>query len=96
MLKLDSFVIEGGARLKGTVRISGSKNASLPCLFATLLTDEDCVLENVPGLQDIRTAVALLRQLQPSISIAWIERHVPYTPRAMPHFLDGMRKAGIE
>jgi hypothetical protein len=40
--------------------------------------------------------VARLREIQPNISIAWIERNVPYTPRAMPHFLDGMRKAGIE
>lgn len=39
---------------------------------------------------------AKLRQMQPNISIAWCEAHVPYTARAMPHFLDGMRKAGIE
>jgi UDP-N-acetylglucosamine 1-carboxyvinyltransferase len=63
MLKLDSFDVRGGRRLRGAVRISGSKNAALPCLFATLLTDEECRLENVPDLQDIRTAVALLRQL---------------------------------
>jgi UDP-N-acetylglucosamine 1-carboxyvinyltransferase len=45
------------------VRVSGSKNSALPCLFATLLTDEVCVLENVPDLQDIRTAVRLLERL---------------------------------
>ena len=37
-----------------------------------------------------------LLELQPTISIAWIEEHVPYTPRAMGHFLDGMRKAGVK
>ncbi|MGQ0644531.1 MAG: UDP-N-acetylglucosamine 1-carboxyvinyltransferase, partial [Elusimicrobiota bacterium] len=63
MIRLDSFLIEGGRRLKGSVRISGSKNAALPCLFATLLTDEESVLDNVPRLQDIRTAVALLEHL---------------------------------
>jgi UDP-N-acetylglucosamine 1-carboxyvinyltransferase len=63
MIKLDAFVIEGGRRLKGSVRVSGSKNAALPCLFAALLTDEPCTIENVPALQDIRTAVALLEQL---------------------------------
>jgi UDP-N-acetylglucosamine 1-carboxyvinyltransferase len=63
MIKLDSFVIRGGRRLKGTVRVSGSKNAALPCLFATLLSDEASVIENVPDLKDIRTAVALLGQL---------------------------------
>lgn len=46
--------------------------------------------------EETMAAAATLRQLQPNISIAWIERNVPYTPRAMPHFLDGMRKAGIE
>ena len=46
--------------------------------------------------EETRTAVAKLKELQPTISIAWIEQHVPYTSRAMPHFLDGMRKAGIE
>ncbi len=46
--------------------------------------------------EDAEAAAATLRQLQPNISIAWIEQHVPYTPRAMPHFLDGMRKAGFK
>jgi TolB-like protein/Tfp pilus assembly protein PilF len=41
-------------------------------------------------------AMAKLRELQPNVSVAWIEQHVPYTERAMPHFLDGMRKAGVE
>ena len=41
-------------------------------------------------------AMARLREIQPNLSIAWIEQHVPYTARAMPHFLDGMRKAGLE
>jgi len=42
------------------------------------------------------TAMQKLRKLQPNISIDWIQQHVPYTQRAMPHFLDGMRKAGLE
>jgi len=37
-----------------------------------------------------------LLELQPNLSISWIEQHVPYTSRAMPHFLDGMRKAGLD
>ena len=44
---------------------------------------------------EVHTAMTRLRELQPNISIAWIERHVPYTDRAMPHFVDGMRKAGL-
>jgi tetratricopeptide (TPR) repeat protein len=46
--------------------------------------------------KELHVAVARLRELLPNISITWIEEHVPCTPRAMPHFLDGMRKAGIE
>jgi TolB-like protein len=46
--------------------------------------------------EEAEAAAATLRRLQPDISIAWIEQHVPYTPRAIPHFLDGMRKAGFK
>jgi TolB-like protein/Tfp pilus assembly protein PilF len=45
---------------------------------------------------ETREAMTALRRLQPDISIAWIEQHVPYTKRAMPHFLEGMRKAGLQ
>jgi len=46
--------------------------------------------------EELRAAMARLLELQPNISIAWLEEHVPYTPRAIAHFLDGMRKAGLE
>ncbi len=46
--------------------------------------------------KEAREMTAKLRELQPSVSIAWCETHVPYTPRAMPHFLEGMRMAGNE
>ncbi len=36
-----------------------------------------------------------LRELQPNISVEWIKQYVPYTPRSLPHFLEGMRKAGL-
>jgi adenylate cyclase len=45
--------------------------------------------------QDARAALDELRERQPGISIEWIEQYVPYTARAMPHFLEGMRKAGL-
>jgi TolB-like protein/Tfp pilus assembly protein PilF len=47
-------------------------------------------------IAETQAAMARLREIQPNVSIAWIEQHVPYTARAMPHFLDGMRKAGLE
>ena len=46
--------------------------------------------------EELRAAMARVRELQPNISIAWLEEHVPYTPRAIAHYLDGMRKAGVK
>ncbi|WP_448583326.1 UDP-N-acetylglucosamine 1-carboxyvinyltransferase [Thermocrinis sp.] len=56
----DFLLVEGGKRLKGAVKISGSKNASLPIMMATLLTKEPCVVRNVPTLLDVKNAVELL------------------------------------
>ncbi len=49
---MDKFIVEGGYRLKGRVNLSGSKNAALPIMAATLLTDKECVLNNIPHLND--------------------------------------------
>ncbi len=57
----DYLLIEGGRPLKGKVHISGSKNAALPILMATLLTDKVCTVENVPELLDVKTTVELLK-----------------------------------
>ena len=57
---MDKIIIHGGRKLKGTVKISGSKNAALPILMAALLTDEPCYIENVPSLADIDTTIGLL------------------------------------
>ncbi|KPK42142.1 MAG: UDP-N-acetylglucosamine 1-carboxyvinyltransferase [Omnitrophica WOR_2 bacterium SM23_29] len=60
---MDKVVIEGEVRLKGAVKISGAKNAALPIMAATLLTDEKCVIKNVPPLRDVYTMMRILRQL---------------------------------
>lgn len=60
---MDKLVIEGGVRLKGEVRISGSKNSVLPILAATLLTDEPCIIKGVPSLRDTNTMLKILRSL---------------------------------
>ncbi|MFA5089858.1 MAG: UDP-N-acetylglucosamine 1-carboxyvinyltransferase [Candidatus Omnitrophota bacterium] len=60
---MDKLVIEGGARLKGEVEISGSKNDVLPILAATLLTDEPCIIRGVPNLRDTNTMLKILRSL---------------------------------
>jgi len=61
---MDKLSIEGGKPLYGSVKISGAKNAALPILISTLLTDEPCVIENVPStLRDLRTTFRLLESL---------------------------------
>ena len=60
---MDSLIIRGGTRLDGTLRASGSKNAALPILAATLLTAESCTLRRVPLLKDITTMMTLLSSL---------------------------------
>ena len=58
---MDKLVIEGGKSLKGTVRISGAKNACLPILAATLLSDEKSVIKNIPALRDMSTMLKILK-----------------------------------
>jgi UDP-N-acetylglucosamine 1-carboxyvinyltransferase len=62
-----SLIIEGGHRLEGEVSIAGAKNAALPILAATLLTSDECYLENLPDIEDARTMVSLLRRLGASV-----------------------------
>jgi UDP-N-acetylglucosamine 1-carboxyvinyltransferase len=64
---MDKLLIRGGRALSGTVTISGAKNAALPELCAALLTAEPVTLSNVPRLQDVSTALKLLRNMGVSI-----------------------------
>ena len=57
---MDKIIIRGGKKLKGEVVVSGSKNSTLPILFATLLTDEPVIVTNVPFLADVDTAIEFL------------------------------------
>jgi UDP-N-acetylglucosamine 1-carboxyvinyltransferase len=60
---VDEIVIRGGKPLAGTVRVGGAKNAALPILFASLLTEEPCTVDNLPGVVDCRTTARLLAGL---------------------------------
>lgn len=66
---MDKLIIEGGTQLQGEIWISGSKNAALPILFATLLTENKVTVANLPHLQDITTTIALLGALGVKVSI---------------------------
>src|SRR3954466_10429219 len=59
---MDKILIRGGLPLSGTIQIGGAKNAALPLMAASLLTEETLVLTNVPDLADIRTMANLLVQ----------------------------------
>ena len=58
---MERFIIEGGTQLRGTVTPSGNKNAALPILAASLLTDEPLTVRNVPRIRDVEDMLALLR-----------------------------------
>ncbi|BDU51165.1 UDP-N-acetylglucosamine 1-carboxyvinyltransferase [Haliovirga abyssi] len=60
---VDGFKINGNKKLKGKIRVSGSKNASLPILAGSLLEEGEYIFENVPNLKDIRTMLKLLTEL---------------------------------
>lgn len=60
---MPKFVVQGGVPLHGTVRPAGNKNAALPMLAATLLTEDEVVLENVPRIRDVETLLDLLGAL---------------------------------
>lgn len=66
---MDKLVIHGGERLQGEIRISGSKNAALPILAATLLADGPTLVHNLPHLHDITTMIELLGCMGVDISI---------------------------
>lgn len=70
-----ALVIEGKRPLRGTVRVSGSKNATMGAMAAALLVDEDCILENVPDIGDVEHMAQVLRSLGVTVE------------RAAPHIL---------
>jgi UDP-N-acetylglucosamine 1-carboxyvinyltransferase len=94
-MAMDAIRIRGGKRLKGTVKISGAKNAALPILCATLLSDGESRLRNVPALRDIDTTAALLDFMgrrcvcsPPDVTVGLRE---PVRPEAPYEFVKQMR-----
>jgi UDP-N-acetylglucosamine 1-carboxyvinyltransferase len=70
---MDKMMIHGGAPLRGSVSLSGSKNAALPIMMASLLTAEPLKLTNVPRLRDVKTAMDLLIGL--GVEARWTDDH---------------------
>jgi len=72
---MDKFVIRGGEPLLGTVRVSGAKNAALPCMAAALLTDQPVILENIPQVRDIQTTRNLLTAMGAQVELGYGRAH---------------------
>lgn len=60
---MHKYIVQGGYPVKGRIKPSGNKNAALPCLAATLLTDEPVVLRNIPELEDVQVMITILKDL---------------------------------
>jgi UDP-N-acetylglucosamine 1-carboxyvinyltransferase len=67
---MENFVIKGGAPLSGEITPAGNKNAALPILAASLLTEEEVVVHNVPRIQDTEAQLMLLERL--GVGVAWL------------------------
>src|ERR1700740_2951100 len=70
---MDKLRIKGGRRLKGQIRINGSKNSALPAMAASLLTTDEVLLQNLPFVNDIFTTRRLLREL--GVAVEFDEDH---------------------
>lgn len=63
VITLEKFIIKGGRRLEGEVTISGAKNAAVAIIPAVILSDEPCVLENVPNISDVSISLRILFEM---------------------------------
>ena len=71
----DKFIIDGGKKLEGEIEVRGSKNAAGAVLSATLLTDEECIISNLPKVSDILNLLEILKEIGKEID--WVgEREV--------------------
>ena len=73
---MDKFLINGPCKIMGKVSVSGSKNASLPILAATLLFDKQVIIKNLPRVRDIDTMLDLLKSLGSKIILSKDKRIV--------------------
>ena len=64
---MQKLEIKGGRKISGTITISGSKNATLPILAATILTNKKVIIKNIPVVKDVITMVELLSTIGSSI-----------------------------
>ena len=66
---MEKLEIIGGRKISGTIAISGSKNATLPILVSTILTNKKIVIKNIPIVRDVETMIALLKTMGSSAKL---------------------------
>ncbi len=89
---MEKFVIKGGNALKGEVRISGAKNAAVAILPAVLLSDEPCIVENLPNISDVATILKTMQALGANIK-ALNKSAVEIDPRHVNSFVVSKKMA---
>lgn len=70
---MDKFIINGGKHLSGEIDVMGSKNAATPVLSACLLTEDECIIDNVPAITDVHRMIKLLQSM--FVEIEWLGEH---------------------
>lgn len=70
---MEYIEIEGGNKLYGEIKVGGMKNSALPVIFATILTKEACIIENVPRVSDVFCALDILSSM--GAVVCWLEHH---------------------
>ncbi len=71
----EKFIINGERKLEGAIEVRGSKNAAFPIIMATLLTQEDCIIDNIPLIEDIQRIFDILKSMD--VEVQWLaERKV--------------------
>ena len=84
---MDRFFINGPSKIKGSIKLSGSKNASLPILAATILFDEPVEIKNLPNVKDVETMLDLIKSLGFSIIKNKINNSVKIKKKKLKHLL---------
>ena len=92
---MDKIRIVGGRPLSGEVRISGAKNAALPALFASLLTDSVCRIPNLPRLRDTQSALAALAEMGAEVGDDFSVCCANLRSRSAPYHLVKTMRASI-
>ena len=97
---MQKLVIKGGRKISGTIEISGSKNATLPILTSTILTNKKIILTNVPAVKDVETMVNLLKSIGSSIKFDKKNKKIEILNRKKlktfaPYYLLKTMRAGV-